>query len=190
MVAVARPGADNKSFDMTIVSHTEPMDYDIYGRDYYFGYRSKAFDALMAQLNATVDPAARHGVLVKIQEQIADDAVNGFCSNIPSSTSGRPPARDVGGCAGPGHRGRRRLTTTTRRPAAARRAAQAGKSGGSGLGFAVLAGSILLAAYALLRLGVGLCGRPLRLAGPDAAGCDRRRVPADTGRTGRPRRPT
>lgn len=73
----------NKNFDMTIVSHTEPMDYDIYGRDYYFGYKSPAFDALLEQLNTAVDPAARHAAFVAIQQKIADDAVNAFLFQYP-----------------------------------------------------------------------------------------------------------
>ena len=32
----------NKDYDMTIVSHTEPLDIDIYARDtYYFNYKNK-----------------------------------------------------------------------------------------------------------------------------------------------------
>jgi len=73
----------NKNFDMTIVSHTEAMDYDIYGRDYYFGYRSKAYDDLLARLNAAVDPRARHDLLGQVQRRIAEDAVNGFLFEFP-----------------------------------------------------------------------------------------------------------
>lgn len=66
-------------FDLTIVEHVEPMDYDIYGRkDYYFGYDSAAFDALLARLNAAPDEATRLAVLGDIQRRIADDSVNGF----------------------------------------------------------------------------------------------------------------
>ena len=66
-------------FDLTIVEHVEPMDYDIYGRkDYYFGYDSAAFDALLARLNAAPDEATRLALLGDIQRRIADDSVNGF----------------------------------------------------------------------------------------------------------------
>lgn len=66
-------------FDLTIVEHVEPMDYDIYGRkDYYFGYDSAAFDALLARLNAAPDEATRLALLSDIQRKIADDSVNGF----------------------------------------------------------------------------------------------------------------
>jgi peptide/nickel transport system substrate-binding protein len=66
-----------RDFDLTIVSHTEPMDIGIYGRDdYYFGYHSDAFRAIMAKLNAATDPAARTALLQEAQRRIADDYVN------------------------------------------------------------------------------------------------------------------
>ncbi|MEM1049038.1 MAG: ABC transporter substrate-binding protein [Pseudomonadota bacterium] len=68
-----------KDFDLTIVSHTEPLDIGIYARDdYYFQYRSDAFKDLNAKLNAATEPAARQDVLRAMQQQIADDYVNGY----------------------------------------------------------------------------------------------------------------
>ena len=68
-----------KDFDLTIISHTEPMDIDIYARDdYYFDYHSDAFKAIMQELNNTTDPARRNELLGDAQRQIADDAVNVF----------------------------------------------------------------------------------------------------------------
>lgn len=68
-----------KQFDLTIVEHVEPMDYDIYGRkDYYFGYVSAAFDALLAQVNTAPDEATRLKLLGDLQRLIAEDAVNVF----------------------------------------------------------------------------------------------------------------
>ncbi len=66
-------------FDLTIVSHTEPLDIDIYARpDYYFHYKNPDFAALMAQLEITVDPAQRSALYKQAQKMIADDSVNGF----------------------------------------------------------------------------------------------------------------
>ncbi len=66
-------------FDLTIVSHTEPLDIGIYGRDaYYFNYDSPAFKALMTRLNAASDPAVRNDILGEAQRLIADDAVNAY----------------------------------------------------------------------------------------------------------------
>ncbi len=65
------------NFDFTIVSHTEPLDIGIYGRDdYYFGYRSDAFKAVMNALKSASDPAARKALYGKAQRIITDDAVN------------------------------------------------------------------------------------------------------------------
>lgn len=69
-----------KDYDLTIVSHTEPMDIDIYGRGsaYYFNYTNPAFAALMQQLNTTQDDAERKAALGQAQKLLADDAVNVF----------------------------------------------------------------------------------------------------------------
>src|SRR6202011_1141923 len=71
-------------FDMSIVGHAEPMDYDIYARDdYYFGYSNADFKALIASLDDTVDPAERQELLRRVQHQLADDAVNGYLFQYP-----------------------------------------------------------------------------------------------------------
>ncbi len=72
------------AYDMTIVSHAEPADYDIYGRsDYYFGYDGRAVKAMLDRLRATTDPGERHATLGAIQRRIAEDAVNGFLFQFP-----------------------------------------------------------------------------------------------------------
>lgn len=66
-------------FDLTIVEHVEPMDYDIYARDdYYFGYDSADFKSLLRQLNTASDEPTRLRLLGDLQRRLADDAVNGF----------------------------------------------------------------------------------------------------------------
>jgi peptide/nickel transport system substrate-binding protein len=71
-------------FDMSIVGHAEPMDYDIYARDdYYFGYSSPEFKALIAALDDTNDAARRRDLLQRIQRKLAADAVNGFLFQYP-----------------------------------------------------------------------------------------------------------
>jgi peptide/nickel transport system substrate-binding protein len=68
-----------KDYDLTIVSHTEPMDIGIYAREgYYFDYRSDAFNGLMDKLASEVDEKARYGVMADAQKLLAEDAVNGF----------------------------------------------------------------------------------------------------------------
>ena len=68
-----------KDFDLTIVSHTEPADINIYARpDYYFQYAKPDFVALMDQLDVTSDPTARGALLKDAQTMIAEDYVNGY----------------------------------------------------------------------------------------------------------------
>ena len=68
-----------KDYDLTIVSHTEPMDIGIYARpDYYFQYDNPDFQTMMTDLNLASDPAKRSEILAKAQQTIADDYVNGY----------------------------------------------------------------------------------------------------------------
>ena len=69
----------NKDFDLTIVSHTEPMDIGIYARkDYYFGNDDPVMRALMAGVEATSDPAEQTEILRAAQERVASRYVNAF----------------------------------------------------------------------------------------------------------------
>jgi len=71
-------------FDMTIVSHVEPLDIGIYDRDpYYFGYKSPKFSAVITELNGTVDPARRKALYEQAQKLLAEDAVVGFLFQLP-----------------------------------------------------------------------------------------------------------
>ena len=71
-------------FDLTIISHVEPMDIGIYAReDYYFHYARPEFQQVMAQLKATVDPDERSALLRQAQELIAADYVNGWLFQLP-----------------------------------------------------------------------------------------------------------
>ncbi len=68
-----------KDFDLTIVSHTEPADINIYARpDYYFQYDNPSFQAVIAELSVTSDPAARRALNRVAQKIIAQDYVNGY----------------------------------------------------------------------------------------------------------------
>ncbi len=73
-----------KDYDLTIVSHTEPNDIDIYSRkDYYFNYDNPAFDKVVEELNLTSDEARRDELLGEAQKILADDAVVGFLFELP-----------------------------------------------------------------------------------------------------------
>ncbi|KGJ05975.1 peptide/nickel transport system substrate-binding protein [Paracoccus halophilus] len=69
----------NADYDLTIISHVEPMDIGIYGReDYYFNYDNPAFREVMAELDAATAPATRSTLLKQAQEIIARDQVNAY----------------------------------------------------------------------------------------------------------------
>jgi peptide/nickel transport system substrate-binding protein len=66
-------------FDLTIVSHTEPADINIYARpDYYFQYDNPVFQELMTTLSITTVPETRTALNQRAQRMIAEDYVNGY----------------------------------------------------------------------------------------------------------------
>jgi len=68
-----------KDFDLTIVSHTEPADINIYARpEYYFQYGTEDFQAVIDALSVTSDPARRTDLNQQAQTMIAEDFVNGY----------------------------------------------------------------------------------------------------------------
>jgi peptide/nickel transport system substrate-binding protein len=74
----------DKDYDLSIVSHTEPNDIDIYARkDYYFNYDNPAFNKVIDELNLTSDEAKRTELYKQAQKILADDAVNGFLFELP-----------------------------------------------------------------------------------------------------------
>ena len=76
-----------KDFGLTIISHTEPMDIEIYARpDYYFQYGKPEFVALMDKLNTETDPDARTETLKQAQTMIAEDYVNAYLFQLPLLT--------------------------------------------------------------------------------------------------------
>ncbi|MDO5622128.1 MAG: ABC transporter substrate-binding protein [Paracoccus sp. (in: a-proteobacteria)] len=69
----------NADYDLSIISHVEPLDIGIYGRDgYYFNYDSAGFRDLMARLDRAIDPTERSDLLRQAQKMLADDYVNVF----------------------------------------------------------------------------------------------------------------
>lgn len=63
-----------KDYDMTIVSHTEANDIDIYSRsDYYFQYQNPEFNKLIDELKVTNDVAKRNEIQAAAQTILAHD---------------------------------------------------------------------------------------------------------------------
>jgi len=74
----------NKEYDLTIISHTEPLDIDIYTRpEYYFNYRNPKFNEIIASVPATPDEAGRNHLYGEAQRILAEDSVNGFLFLLP-----------------------------------------------------------------------------------------------------------
>ncbi len=75
----------NHIFDLTIISHVEPLDIAIYANpNYYFGYDNKDFQAIIARWMAAPDLASYKAALVEAQKKLADDSVNGFLYQLPN----------------------------------------------------------------------------------------------------------
>jgi peptide/nickel transport system substrate-binding protein len=67
------------SYDLTVISHVEPLDFDRYADpSYYWGYDNKAYRDLVAKYNTTADAKARLKILGDIQRHLANDSVNAF----------------------------------------------------------------------------------------------------------------
>ncbi len=68
-----------KNYDLSIVSHVEPNDINIYANPkYYFQYDSQEFRDIIQKADTTADQAMRAKHLQAAQRKLAEDAVNGF----------------------------------------------------------------------------------------------------------------
>ncbi|MDO8420409.1 MAG: ABC transporter substrate-binding protein [Rubrivivax sp.] len=68
-----------KAYDLTIISHVEPLDFGNFARpNYYWNYESAEFNALWAKVQATIDPAARNRLMAEAQTLVANDAVAAY----------------------------------------------------------------------------------------------------------------
>jgi len=77
-------GAFKGNFDLTVISHVEPLDFDRYGDpSYYYGYDSKAYRDLLTAYNTTTDAKNRLKLLGDIQRQLATDSVNVYLFQLP-----------------------------------------------------------------------------------------------------------
>ena len=78
------------NFDLTMISHVEPLDFDRYAdAKYYWGYESKAYNELFKQYNGTADAKGRLKLLGDIQRQLATDSVNVYLYQLPQFAVGR-----------------------------------------------------------------------------------------------------
>lgn len=74
----------NKNFDLTIISHVEPLDIMVYADpNYYFQYDSQPFRDVMAKYNASANAKERLTLIGDAQRMLATDAVNAFLFQLP-----------------------------------------------------------------------------------------------------------
>src|SRR6516162_4202132 len=77
----------DKNFDLTIISHVEPLDIGIYANpDYYFQYDSQAFRDINAKIASAPNLDALKAALGEAQKKIAEDSVNAFLFQYPDVT--------------------------------------------------------------------------------------------------------
>ena len=77
----------DKNYDLTIISHVEPLDIGIYANpNYYFQYDNQDFRDIIAKLSAAPDLATFKKYIGEAQRKIADDCVNAFLFQLPQVT--------------------------------------------------------------------------------------------------------
>ena len=78
------------NFDLTMISHVEPLDFDRYSDPkYYWGYDSKAYNKLLADYNGSTDTKTRLKLIGDIQRLLAADSVNVYLYQLPQFAVGK-----------------------------------------------------------------------------------------------------
>jgi peptide/nickel transport system substrate-binding protein len=68
-----------KAYDLTVISHVEPLDFGNFARPgYYWGYESAKFNELWTKIQATIKPDERNRLMAEAQRLVADDAVAAY----------------------------------------------------------------------------------------------------------------
>ena len=74
-------------YDLTMVSHVEANDFAAFGKPgYYINYKADALNKLVADLNATTDPAKQISIKQDIQKQLANDFAAAYLYEYPNIT--------------------------------------------------------------------------------------------------------
>jgi peptide/nickel transport system substrate-binding protein len=68
-----------KAYDLTVISHVEPLDFGNFARaGYSWGYESAEFNKTWAQVQATVKAEDRNRLMAQLQTLVAQDAVAAY----------------------------------------------------------------------------------------------------------------
>ena len=74
-----------KNYDLTIISHAEPLDIGIYANpNYYFQYDSQAFRDIYAKVTTAPNLEAYKAALGEASKKLAEDCVNAFLFQLPN----------------------------------------------------------------------------------------------------------
>ncbi|MBC7938512.1 MAG: ABC transporter substrate-binding protein [Chitinophagaceae bacterium] len=85
-----------KAYDLTVISHVEPLDFGNFARaGYYWGYESAAFNALWSKINASTDLAERERLMGDAQALVARDAVSVYLYQPTWITVGKAGLKGV-----------------------------------------------------------------------------------------------
>ena len=77
----------DKNYDLTIISHVEPLDIGIYANpNYYYQYDNADFRQIIAKLEAAPDFATFKQLIGQAQHKLADDCVNAFLFQLQQIT--------------------------------------------------------------------------------------------------------
>lgn len=83
-------------FELTLINHVEPLDYQIYtDPQYYFGYDSAAFRQLVQRHTGSSSARERQLLFVQIQRHLANDAANAWIFAPQVATVARKGLRGV-----------------------------------------------------------------------------------------------
>lgn len=68
-----------KAYDLTVISHAEPLDFGNFARPgYYWNYESAEFNTLWARVQATIERDERNRLMAEAQTLVANDAVAAY----------------------------------------------------------------------------------------------------------------
>jgi peptide/nickel transport system substrate-binding protein len=68
-----------KAYDLTIISHVEPLDFGNFARSgYYWNYDNAKFNELWARIQATIKPDERNKLMGEAQRLVAEEAVAAY----------------------------------------------------------------------------------------------------------------
>jgi peptide/nickel transport system substrate-binding protein len=75
------------NYDLTIISHVEPLDIGIYANpNYYYQYDSPAFQEIYKKITTASNLDDYKAALGEAQKQLASDAVNAYLFQLPNVT--------------------------------------------------------------------------------------------------------